>query len=248
MKCNNCGSNNPSDALKCQNCNAPLQGSMIQPSGIKKKKQIPAEGKACKNCGFENPEDALKCKQCNAPLQGSMILSGSNPEPLIAQPVESKQETKTCPSCGYPNIPDAISCVQCNYNFQQPNIAKTEPITQSSKPLSTETITPWEEDTQEPIHQFSLTPLDHETQQPLTPQTFEGDSVALNRKNTDPDNSTITSKKQATIVYRNGQWEISNNSTLKTTFIQVKNNESTPLKKGDIILLGNRLFVFNPED
>jgi hypothetical protein len=78
---------------------------------------------------------------------------------------------------------------------------------------------------------------------PLRPTLiFEGEAHVLNRANVDPDNLTITSKAQAEIVNVNGEWYLEDRSVLRTTFIQV--NKRTKIAKGDIIVLGNRRFLF----
>ena len=73
--------------------------------------------------------------------------------------------------------------------------------------------------------------------------TYEEDAIKLNRNNLDPDNITITGRTQAELVYENGKWFLKDMSDLKTTFIRA--TESTELKEGDIILMGDRKFVFS---
>ena len=76
---------------------------------------------------------------------------------------------------------------------------------------------------------------------------FDGDSHVLNRGNVDPDNMTITSKAQAEIVNIDGEWYLEDKSVMRTTFIQVSNR--TKIAMGDIIVLGNRRFLFDdPEE
>lgn len=72
---------------------------------------------------------------------------------------------------------------------------------------------------------------------------LEGDEVSLNRENTDPGNMSITSRVQAVITRKDDQWYIEDKSEQKTTFVQASSPQL--LKDGDIILLGNRLFVFH---
>jgi len=72
---------------------------------------------------------------------------------------------------------------------------------------------------------------------------FDGETHVLNRANVDPDNVTITSKAQAEIVNVDGEWYLEDKSILRTTFIQV--NKRTKIAKGDIIVLGNRRFLFD---
>ena len=73
---------------------------------------------------------------------------------------------------------------------------------------------------------------------------FTNDSVTLNRDNLDPGNKTITSKSQATITQINGRWYLVNNSELKSTFVQVSDEEQVELKDGMTILFGNTGFIF----
>lgn len=75
--------------------------------------------------------------------------------------------------------------------------------------------------------------------------TFAGSPIALNRMNLDPDNKTITSKKQASLYVKDNEWYIENDSELKTTFIQVI--KPVKLEKGDIIVFGNKYFIFEEE-
>ena len=74
---------------------------------------------------------------------------------------------------------------------------------------------------------------------------LKGEYNELNRGNLDPDNFTISQKVQAVLTCKNGKWYINDQSTYKTTFILV--SEETPLKSGDVILMGNRRFVFTEE-
>jgi hypothetical protein len=72
---------------------------------------------------------------------------------------------------------------------------------------------------------------------------FEGKSVSLNRDNIDDNNNTITSKLQAMLRFEEGNWIIENHSQLKTTFIQLVKPKK--IQKGDIIIFGNRRFLFD---
>ncbi|GHV48545.1 hypothetical protein FACS1894181_04590 [Bacteroidia bacterium] len=72
--------------------------------------------------------------------------------------------------------------------------------------------------------------------------SFTGESVVLNRANTEPDNLTITSKEQALLIFENEKWYIQDRSEHQTTFIRA--SERIELKRGDIIMLGNRRFEF----
>ena len=73
--------------------------------------------------------------------------------------------------------------------------------------------------------------------------SFEGNSVILNRDNTDSKNKTITSQEQAVVTFENGKWCIEDKSEFKTTFVQA--SRKIELSSGDLILLGNQLYRFD---
>lgn len=104
MKCKNCGTQNSAQALKCSNCNVPLQGSMVVENPGSR--QGASGNVTCKNCKATNPADALKCHQCNAPLTGSMVMD-PNAKSLGASQV-------MCKNCKTTNSADALKCVACN--------------------------------------------------------------------------------------------------------------------------------------
>lgn len=71
---------------------------------------------------------------------------------------------------------------------------------------------------------------------------FDKQQVVLRRDNTEPGNSSITSKEQAVLTYENGLWYVEDKSTFQTTFLRA--GRKLQLQDGDIILLGDRKFVF----
>ncbi len=77
------------------------------------------------------------------------------------------------------------------------------------------------------------------------PRIFSGDATQLNRANLDKNNVTLTSKVQAEITNINGEWYIENKSALGTTFIFA--NRPMRICKGDIIVMGNKRFLFDEE-
>ena len=89
---------------------------------------------------------------------------------------------------------------------------------------------------------FSLTPLGANDEKTAETLIFEGEEVKLTRRNLDAFNKTITSKTQAIIRKKDGEWYIINESKLKTTYIRI--DKITKLRSGDIILIGNRQFKF----
>lgn len=88
---------------------------------------------------------------------------------------------------------------------------------------------------------LSLLPDTDEDIEAIT-NNYEGKNIILNRANTEPGNSTITSKEQAELSYEDGNWYIENHSQYGTTFVAV--NRRTQLHPGDVVMLGDRRFIF----
>ena len=208
----------------------------------------------CNNCGWENPNNLTKCEKCNAPLQGIVNNQCTNGTAIEANVQASSfrktvcehdifpQESNVCPVCGYPMRPGVKEC---------PNCAKVEATSVENRPVerknmkpSTGTVNPWIQVAS--VNKCRLQPV--EQQGVDTPNALElkGDSHELNRKNLDPDNMTITSNVQAELVYENGTWYIKDKSAQHTTFVYA--GEKTALKERDVILMGNRQFVFHIEE
>ena len=96
---------------------------------------------------------------------------------------------------------------------------------------------------QEPVFSLTILKDTNEADAARKVLKFKGTINALNRSNLDPDNLTITSKIQAEINYSNGEWFLKNKSQLGTTFILV--DKPIKISSGDIIVLGNRRFLFD---
>ena len=76
----------------------------------------------------------------------------------------------------------------------------------------------------------------------LIKREYEEPQVVLNRDNLEPGNMSITSREQAVLTCENGVWYIEDHSSLQTTFVLA--SRKMPLQDGDIILMGDREFVF----
>lgn len=252
MKCKNCGTINPPGALKCQECNVPLTGSMLLTDADSPKVQ---KGTIlCKNCNTENPATALKCSKCNAPFDGSLAIRPEEVPNLNAtqqlEESKGKWDLVDCPSCGYPNKSIADNCVSCGESLHPktsntPTQEKKVTIATAPPPVSNKnaTINPWVEAAPTAVNSFALEPLDIHFKTMDKVLEFTGDDVLLNRANLEQDNATITQKTQASISRQGNQWVLNDRSEMNTTFIKMSSDY--PLKDGDIILMGNRLFRFS---
>lgn len=221
----------------------------------------------CQFCGWDNPQGKENCEKCNKPLMinepeqqsnANQSVANNHERPTNRQVNESFNPKKTlresdlnasktvreasavnkCPECGF-DMEDG-ACANCGYSVD----VKEGPKTGESAKVSDvrKTVRPQRKGEKEGI--FTLTPISEETGLPEGETlSFEGNEISLNRNNTDPKNSTITSLEQAKICFKDGKWGIVDSSEYQTTFVQASQN--IELKSGNLILLGNQLYRFD---
>ena len=193
----------------------------------------------CKNCGWENPDGSQKCEKCNNPLQGGVVSSpqqgNSGHSTILDDPIWESPKKPT----------GTIIEEPVNEKPEQ----TTQPGSQTDSTDFGKTINSWGVGS-------GYTPKFHCV---LKPNRFpgedlsdapkdvnlKGNSIKLNRQLIDPDNNTITSDVQAILICEDGKWYIQDKSTYKSTYVYA--GEPVPLKTGDVILMGNRTFVFEQE-
>lgn len=223
----------------------------------------------CNNCGWENPSTNTVCEKCHTPLAGAAQVNNPHIEvsPLnktineaaIFAPKSQEEhsatigeQTDACPHCGYPLRPDTAFCPQCGEPIRKANPVASMPkpapkpaATPQSAPNHMGTVNPWIQVT--PQSRCTLTPVSQSTDEAEpAPLTFKGDTPHnLNRANLDAENPTITSQSQAELTCTDGVWYIQDRSAQHTTFIHAA--EKTALQDGDVILMGNRQFVFHTD-
>lgn len=170
----------------------------------------------CPNCGTAIAE-------ADAPVAAPEAPAAPKQSPVVAAP---RMAAAKCQHCGKELGADAAFCPACG------------------KQVKMTTVNPWATPQVQPEISCSLYLLasNYESSESI-PIFYKGEKIQLNRSNTEPNNQTITSQVQAELVYENGQWYITDKSAQQTTYIHA--GEKTPLKKGDVILLGNRRFEFN---
>lgn len=218
----------------------------------------------CKNCGWPNRQEETTCSKCGSPLEASQTTPIQQDFPPSNQTVREGDifggvsQPNICPKCGYPLRPGLQKCPNCNseLDVESENVNNFAPqqhqiqVRQIRRPTVVGTpnihgtVNVWTEGSIGLTPSFLLSPIKHsgERRQPDDIE-MEGDNVVLNRDNTDPGNLSITSRVQAVITRKDDKWYIEDKSEQKTTFVQA----STPqeLHEGDIVLLGNRLFIFH---
>ncbi|MBR0531065.1 MAG: zinc ribbon domain-containing protein [Bacteroidales bacterium] len=208
----------------------------------------------CTNCGWENPEGAQRCEKCNSPLAGQPVYSPTPAqEPVDVKstvregqaPIAPKEDPNTCPECGFPIREGSVRCPNCGKEFFKqaadgaPFIAPPPMAGAASKYDST--VNPWSNPNSGKT--FKLQPVAWDNEQGEIPaMNYAGEKVELRRENTDPANNTITSKTQAEITLENGKWFIEDKSAQHSTFVHA--GRKMEIADGDVIVLGNRRFVF----
>ena len=228
----------------------------------------------CNNCGWVNPDGATKCVKCGQALSGgagnggAAASCGENLQSTVREGVVFPDDAGgnvggnaagvSCPRCGYVLRPGSVVCPNCghNVNGQETNPeagcrgagaagtgARSGAANGGGNAVGG-TVNPWV--VVAPQAKCSLTPVAQagETETPRA-WSLKGDRHELNRANLDEDNNTITSKLQAVLTCEDGQWFVEDRSQQKTTF--VRSEGKMALKDGDVILMGNRQFVFKAE-
>lgn len=212
----------------------------------------------CNNCGWENPDHNTKCEKCNAPLQSGVSYQPAHPVAASEQNLNKTvnefvafpevPSSHICPNCSYPLREGASVCPNCGHGTttkEPQGMPQVQPAQVYQHPNAVKgTVNPWVQVA--PQNKCTLTPVkqNSETETPA-PHQFKGDSHELNRGNLDAENMTITSNIQAVLNCENGQWYIEDKSAQHTTFVYV--GRKTPVKNGDIILMGNRQFIFTED-
>ena len=168
-------------------------------------------------------------------------------QPYVDVPHEAstgKPDAANIPSvckCGYPLSLGSVMCPNCHQPVL-PNASDPAPSTPPQQPA------PGRRGTIDPFSNgggffdsCKLTPIVNPGEAKPAPLSFSGTTV-LNRGNVDPNNMTITSREQAELTCRDGKWYLKDKSDQQTTFVRKKGE--IELEEGDIILIGNKRFVF----
>lgn len=272
MRCDNCGWDNPDNTTLCVKCNTILQNIPQENKAATTSPQrtgggafagtisdgsafagtIPDSASAagataaeaasmadadkdvmvpCPNpgCGYLNSRYVKACVRCKTPLS---TAAGGN---VVGVPAAGESAPAVSPAR---TVPDG--------SRPQPTV----PDRNYSRKAGAGTIDPYRMKIDSPpACHLRLVPRDGEH---LDKETAEKEFVAgetpipLNRTNLDATNNSITSKVQAELVFENGKWLLSDRSELHTTFIRV--GEKTELKEGDIIIMGDRKFIFTADN
>ena len=238
MRCNNCGWENAPGNMKCEKCNAPLKGSMIDNGSHGSQKNgsstsnVPLRGTLNEKDAFNSNSNSnginidkgnTKCRHCGYPVSANMNVCPSCGNHLSNSVNNVSPQGKVCPNCGNTLAAGDQFCSKCG------------------RPTKMGTINSGPQAGAGSFFTLRPIPWDTETVQ-YQPVSYSGKVVSLNRANTDANNSSITSKVQAVISNVNGEWFIEDKSVYQSTLIHVRGK--VKLQDGDIIVMGNRKFEF----
>lgn len=216
----------------------------------------------CQFCGWDNPENSKKCEKCgkaldadavavdNASPEGGAVAEENHSRPTNRRGGESFSPKATireggnigassiCPKCGY--MLEGGKCASCGYDANAGKIQEGVSAAPERGGFAHSTVRP----VRKKIKQsFRLTPLSEKDGTPEgDPIVFKGEDVTLNRANLAHDNVTITSREQAQITLADNHWLIEDKSEQRTTFVQAARR--VELRAGDILLIGDQLFLF----
>jgi len=173
------------------------------------------------NCGYPNPINYTECVKCETPLH---------------EPAETVVSPKGFDGTGDSPKKESKKAADPRQIDRNAAVDKSRKVPENSGA----TMNPW---SKPKYARFHLLPVSREGEDLNIRLDFEGNTVDLNRANLEPTNMTITSKVQAVVSYRDGQWYLANESEMQTTFIRV--DGEIRLQKGDILLMGDRMFEFD---
>ncbi|MBU0489924.1 MAG: FHA domain-containing protein [Bacteroidetes bacterium] len=197
----------------------------------------------CNNCGYQNTTGP-RCEKCNY-----LLTSAENS--LSNSFIENKEPAKTiagakvkdapwdCKQCGYPVIQGSETCPKCGYHFdiQSKDSFSQKEKFHKNKPVSEKTIDPYNRG-----FKLKPVPVTHEADLNEIHFSAQESELMVGRETLEPQNQTI-SAEQANFYQHNGKWFIKDVSSKKSTFVLA--NEFIELSEGDVVMMGNRRFVFS---
>lgn len=190
----------------------------------------------CNNCGWDNPDENPNCEKCGAPLKSRDGMQNFDVHSTIREsvPFEHPQSTERT----------------INETMKDPIPAPPQSSPKTSPTVDFGgTINPYAGiGAFVPVPRCILKPIifpGEDIRYAPPSVNIKGEYNELNRQMLDPDNKTITSKVQAILMHKDGKWYVQNQSEQKTTYVYA--GEPIEVKAGDIILMGNRTFVFEED-
>ena len=245
MRCDNCGWNNPDGLTKCQKCNqelvqapTPVQNNFNQtvmdPSRNRSEVQVGSQV-FCPGCGYPLSEGVTVCPNCGtaavaepapAPSQYSKTVRVL-PENLVSEEKPKHEVLKATVREIPQHLLDNTKTVRVLPEALLPDDAPVQP-----EPVPAPA----------PAPAFRLVPMDNFDGQTPVALSFSGEAVALGRKDIVAGDASIAEDVQAAFEFADGQWAVSDKSGQASTY--VCSSRRIQLQPGDIVVIGNRRFIF----
>lgn len=261
-RCKNCGWPNDDNNIICEKCSAPLDNgpssrpaaqTVSESSGESLRRTVSesqsfggAETQGGYGSGNSGNREAVVdsdrilncCPNCGYPVRNNMVVC-PDCGAALREEKDGDGESNKCPQCGTVNQVGSIFCRQCGSPLK---FNEAKHFINNSERNHRGTVNPWMQPSSGTF--CTLKPIAWEGENiEYQPLSFSGVSIVLNRANTDPNNQSITSTEQAELSFEEGEWYIVDKSQQHTTYVLA--TRKTKLHKGDVIVLGNRLFEFN---
>ena len=268
MICKACGAKNADTERYCKQCGVrlveekPEAAASKQEPVSKKTVRIDKHDLGAKSLGFRIHEcgypllpEMTVCPRCKRPVSEP---EGGAPEEVSAPPVSKKTQVidlraaKATTILSKSDLQSLKPGDAIEQTLPKTVVVKRDEIPSKqevpSAPVDKRTINPYLRKNNavapKSANACSLQPIARFEEEAVPNKTiYDAQTVVLNRQNTDPTNSSITSRQQARLTFENGVWYIEDLSDLKTTFVRVA--RKTALQDGDIILMGDREFEFS---
>lgn len=235
--CPKCGYPLAEQYTSCPNCGFDFNGENEE-DVVEENNEQPTESQSIDSTSSKSKKDkksSRKKVKVDSSIQGTIGLSALKKE-------ESNTEEElmsTCEKCGE-EVPATFRfCPKCGTEIRQRTLIGIRHKKRNEE--SEEALQP----TVKREFKLTIIPEENESIEPVAIH-FEGAEVMLSRKNTEPDNRTITSKEQAVVFCEQGRWYIENRSEYDSTLILA--NRKIEILSGDIIMLGDRRFKFESEE
>ena len=241
LRCNTCGYINDKQIENCAKCGAELSNA--------KKTIHNSSSQRISHATTGGSDPLAHQKKSHKTVKGKLPDEPYLDNPRNSNTSSSQQEEQSlnCTSCRYPLRAHQMICPNCGFDSAEPSNETADPHSTKGfdemgddapiEPRHKTILDPWEVSNIGDSNKFELV-----TDKGKTTLSFEGDEVPLNRNNLDASNKSISGGQHAMVEYQDGQWYIKDQSSNGFTFIQVR--DRTPIQSGDMIIIGNKLFVF----
>lgn len=245
MRCDNCGWNNPEGLSKCQKCNQELSPVIRRDEVVSQnmnytvmdqgRNRMSGEGDvhqksvACPKCGYPTGTGISFCPNCGAGLE-------RNDTPHVNVKATVRE------------IPDELFAVPGNATNERKGLNKTVReysggMKATVREIPSELITePNPISLSQQKSSFQLIPMDNFDGLVQTVLDFGGTNVTVGRAEISGKEESVPDNVCAAFEFSDGQWKVQDKSGECAVYVRA--TRSIGLESGDIVVIGNRRFIF----